>query len=603
MQSIRPLADALVSQIAAGEVVERPASVVKELLENAIDAGSSRISIRLDEGGVRRIVISDDGHGIASEQLPLALARHATSKIATLDDLESVRSLGFRGEALASIASVARISLETRSLDEGSASRIDNHGGAVRVGPAATGGLGPGGTTVDVEDLYFSTPARRKFLKSEATEFAQCADVVRRMALACPSIAIDLTHNGRTSFRWPAADRQRRIHAVLGSDFAEASTIVDRTSGNVTLVGAIGHPTAARNRADAQYFYVNGRYVRDRLLAHAVKAAYADVLHGDRQPVYVLALDIDPRLVDVNVHPAKTQVRFRDSRAVHQLVFHAVQQALAATAGEAVTSNGVGGFESGGFHPGGFVIDAVATRPTPSQFAWQSAFAMAEPPRAYESTALPGHAIDALVELQSSKALDAAADYPLGFAIAQLHGVYVLAQNRDGLVLVDMHAAHERIVYEQLKQNLDGSGVAVQSLLIPATFLADELEQATAAEQREALQTLGFDISAVSPTALAVRTVPALLAQADVVSLARDVLRELREIGATRVLAERRNELLSTMACHGSVRANRRLTVDEMNALLRSMEQTERADECNHGRPTWIQLPMNELDRLFLRGR
>jgi DNA mismatch repair protein MutL len=621
---IQQLNDQLISQIAAGEVVERPSAVVKELLENALDAGATQITIRLEEGGVKRIAITDNGRGIAPDQLPLALARHATSKIASLTDLENVATLGFRGEALASIASVAAVSITSRTSDAPHAWEIvGSHQGTVA--PSS----GPCGTTIDVQDLYFNTPARRKFLKSEQTEYGHCAEVVRRIALARPDVSFSLTHNGRTIDHWNVCEMARRSAQILGSDFAEARLSIDEAAGPLRLHGYAGLPTASKARADGQFFYVNGRFVRDKLLVHAVRAAYQDVLHGDRFPSYVLALDLDPALVDVNVHPSKIEVRFRDSRAVHQFVFHAVQRALAATsatahgsvpapitAAEITPSSSSGSdwrrpHEQTGFgaqlsptfspspFPPGSRWDAPATNGVAQSTAAYGALFASEPrPTASSASVAP------MPVPSSAPSND---DFPLGFALAQLHGIYILAQNTKGLVLVDMHAAHERILYEQLKNALDaqveGQDMQVQSLLIPVTFFADAIEVATASEHQETLKALGFDIAALSPTTLAVRAVPTLLKSADAQTLARDVLRDVLEFGGSRVLIERRNELLGTLACHTAVRANRILSTQEMNALLRQMEQTERADQCNHGRPTWVQLDISALDKLFLRGQ
>ena len=609
---IQALPDQLISQIAAGEVVERPSAVVKELLENALDAGASKITVKLEEGGVKRIAITDNGRGIAPEQLPLALARHATSKIASLHDLENVGTLGFRGEALASIAAVAAVSITSRTADAPHAWEIvGSHLGTVA--PSS----GPCGTTIDVQDLYFNTPARRKFLKSEQTEYGHCAEVVRRIALARPDVSFSLSHNGRTIDHWNVSEMAKRSAHILGTDFAEARMALDEAAGPLRLHGYVGLPTASKARADGQFFYVNGRFVRDKLLVHAVRAAYQDVLHGDRFPSYVLALDLDPALVDVNVHPSKIEVRFRDSRAVHQFVFHAVQRALAQTSatahgsvpaplsaaeiGGATTSSWRREHEQTSFGP------ALSSTFSPSPYP---------PGSRYDS---PGVAqrTDSYGALFSSPAPAPVTpysppqmsndEYPLGFALAQLHGIYILAQNSKGLVLVDMHAAHERILYEQLKNALDaqvnGQDMQVQSLLIPVTFFADAVEVGTAQENQDTLKALGFDIAALSPTTLAVRSVPTLLKNADAQTLARDVLRDVREFGGSRVLIERRNELLGTLACHTAVRANRILSVPEMNALLRQMESTERADQCNHGRPTWVQLEISALDKLFLRGQ
>lgn len=602
VRPIQALSDQLISQIAAGEVVDRPSAVVKELLENALDAGSTHITVRLEEGGVKRIAITDNGRGIPPEQMPLALARHATSKIASLNDLENVGTLGFRGEALASIASVALLTLTSRTADAPHAWEISGDK-AGQVVPSS----GTLGTTVDVRDLYFNTPARRKFLKSEQTEFGHCAEVVRRIALSRPDVAFSLTHNGKTIEHWNASEIDKRSSHILGGEFSSARLPLDESAGPLRLHGFIGLPTAAKARADGQYFYVNGRFVRDKLLTHAVRAAYQDVLHGDRYPSYVLGLDLDPALVDVNVHPSKIEVRFRDSRAVHQFVFHAVSRALAQTS---ATASGA--------------APAPVTA-TPGVLPWvrqqqQTSFAaqfssgagvrqnLADYGALFSSTNLAAPEVREAPSSPAPSSLPVEAalqedEFPLGFALAQLHGIYVLAQNKKGLVLVDMHAAHERILYEQLKNALDENAMQVQPLLIPITFYADPLEVGTAEESQAILQSLGFDISALSPTTLAVRAVPALLKNADAQTLARDVLRDIREFGGSRVLVERRNELLGTLACHTAVRANRALTIPEMNALLRQMEATERADQCNHGRPTWVQLALADLDKLFLRGQ
>ena len=612
---IQALPDQLISQIAAGEVVERPSAVVKELLENALDAGATQITVRLEEGGVKRIAITDNGRGISPEQLPLALARHATSKIASLTDLENVATLGFRGEALASIAAVAAVSVTSRTADAPHAwELVGSHLGTVA--PSS----GPQGTTIDVQDLYFNTPARRKFLKSEQTEYGHCAEVVRRIALARPDVSFSLTHNGRTIDQWNVCEMAKRSAHILGSEFAEARLPIDESAGPLRLHGFAGLPTASKARADGQFFYVNGRYVRDKLLVHAVRAAYQDVLHGDRFPSYVLGLDLDPALVDVNVHPSKIEVRFRDSRAVHQFVFHAVQRALSQTSATAYGSvpaplpaGDVGGgastwrreHEQQSFGPQ--LSATYSPSPYPPANLYQPA-GVAQSMDSYGALfAAPGSAASAPVTQFTPAAHSSSDEYPLGFALAQLHGIYILAQNTKGMVLVDMHAAHERILYEQLKNALDaqvdGQDMQVQSLLIPVTFFADAVEVSTAHENQETLKALGFDIAALSPTTLAVRSVPTLLKNADAQTLARDVLRDVREFGGSRVLIERRNELLGTLACHTAVRANRILSVPEMNALLRQMESTERADQCNHGRPTWVQLEISALDKLFLRGQ
>ncbi len=662
---IQALPDQLISQIAAGEVVERPSAVVKELLENALDAGGTQIAVRLEEGGVKRICITDNGRGIPPEQMPLALARHATSKISSLDDLENVGTLGFRGEALASIASVAQVTITSRTADAAHAWEIAGSHNAT-----PTPSSGAQGTTVDVKDLYYNTPARRKFLKSEQTEFGHCAEVVRRIALARPDVSFSLTHNGRTVDHWNVSEIARRSAQILGDGFAEARLPVDETIGPLRLHGYVGLPTASKARADGQFFYVNGRFVRDKVLVHAVKAAYQDVLHGDRFPSYVLSLDMDPALVDVNVHPSKIEVRFRDSRAVHQCVFHAVQRALAQTsatahgsvpsplpAADSLTTTPMWRGEQTSFGP--LLAPDYAPTFSPSPFGARGADgSAADGSRAAHGDSFGGGfagapagsglggsyagprfgagggvaqsterygamfrdsdrpsidraAADMALPQASSFNISSAAmaqeEFPLGFALAQLHGIYILAQNAKGLVLVDMHAAHERILYEQLKNALDsrvaGEEMQVQPLLIPITFYADAVEVGTAEEHQETLQALGFDIAVLSPTTLAVRSVPVLLKNADAQTLARDVLRDVREFGGSRVLIERQNELLGTLACHTAVRANRILSLQEMNALLRQMEITERADQCNHGRPTWVQVEIGALDKLFLRGQ
>ncbi|MFC0127945.1 DNA mismatch repair endonuclease MutL [Ralstonia solanacearum] len=633
---IRPLPDQLISQIAAGEVVERPASVVKELLENALDAGATQLQIKLEEGGVRRIAITDNGGGIPVDELPVALMRHATSKIGSLEELESVATLGFRGEALASIASVAELTLTSRTADAAHATQILAQSGRIQ---PASGGVG---TTVDVQHLYFNTPARRKFLKSEQTELGHCLEVIRRTALARPDVAISVHHNGKPLEHWNAAQADTRTAAVLGTEFARARLPFEEAAGELRLFGFAGLPTASRGRADHQFFYVNGRFVRDRLLTHAVRSAYEDVLHGDRFPAYVLCLELPPEAVDVNVHPSKIEVRFRDSRAVHQFVYHAVQRALARHAGEQGDSlrTDIAEAADAPGQPGTAATPAPAdntTRWINQMAARQTSLGIAQPRAEYlammrgSSTPLPSSRPAWMADVPSAATLfdgatatadeapvqapipvaapqtddadDADDAHPLGFAIAQLHGIYVLAQNARGMVLVDMHAAHERILYEQLKTALEARRVEVQPLLIPVTLAASPVEIGTAEEFRDTLTLLGFDISAVSPTTLAVRAVPTLLQKADAQALARDVLRDLQAYGGSRVLAERQNELLATLACHSAVRANRRLNLDEMNALLRQMEATERADQCNHGRPTWIQLTVADLDRLFLRGQ
>lgn len=613
MPSIRLLSDQLISQIAAGEVVERPASALKELLENSLDAGSTEISIVLLNGGIKQLRVADNGSGVAQDDLALAFTRHATSKIATLDDLESVASLGFRGEALASIASVSRIQLTSRFHTDRHAWRIASEGSTISpLEPAAL----DAGTIVEVQDLYFNTPARRKFLKTEGTEFGHCEEAFRRIALSRPDVAFMLQHNGRALTRLAISEPTKRFSEVLGADFAAEAFSVDESAAGLRLWGMAAKPTFSRNARDTQYVYVNGRFVRDKLIAHAIRQAYQDVLHHDRHPAFVLFLELDPSLVDVNVHPSKTEVRFRDGQAVHRFIFHALHKALATPTG---TSNLVTASQaaSNPFSPNAGLADGApyAAPPYPT-FQSRMDLRANESPNFYQTlfggvSAQNNDALQANIHGPSGGAAIseniAAQDYPLGFAVAQIHGVYVLAQNHLGLVVVDMHAAHERIMYEKLKIALDAKEVPMQPLLLPVSFQTDRLEVATVEEQlstgQGSLRQLGFDLAVLSPTTLAVRAIPVMLQDADAVALARDVLRDLREYGASRALTERRNEMLGTMACHAAVRANRALTIPEMNALLRDMEATERSGQCNHGRPTWFQVTMGELDKMFMRGK
>ena len=597
---IQLLPDQLISQIAAGEVVERPAAALKELLENSLDAGSTDIQVMLMQGGVKQLRVADNGAGVAKDDLELALTRHATSKIASLEDLEAVASLGFRGEALASIASISRTQISSRATDSKHAWRISAEGSDLSaLEPAAL----DAGTVVDVSDLYFNTPARRKFLKTEGTEFGHCEETFNRIALSRPDVAFMLQHNGRALSRLTVSAPEQRFSAVLGAEFSAESFVVEESAAGLRLWGMAAKPTFNRNSRDTQYVYVNGRFVRDKLIAHAIRQAYQDVLHHDRHPAFVLFLELDPNLVDVNVHPSKTEVRFRDGQAIHRFIFHALHKSLATPTG---ASNAVSAGHAG-YNP--FAIPETVTANYPSFQSQMNLSAQARPDF-YQT--LFGGANSAPTDnspthVSGFNGSELQQEYALGFAVAQIHGVYILAQNSLGLVVVDMHAAHERIMYERLKTALDAKSVPMQPLLIAVSFNADRLEVATVQESLNSndntMQQLGFDIAVLSPTTLAVRAVPTMLQDADAVTLARDVLRDLREYGASRALTERRNELLGTMACHAAVRANRQLAIPEMNALLRDMEATERSGQCNHGRPTWFQVSMVDLDKMFMRGK
>ena len=598
---IRELPDELISQIAAGEVVERPASVVRELVDNALDAGATQVVVRLVEGGVRLISVEDDGMGLLPADMPLALRRHATSKISNLHDLESVATMGFRGEALAAIAAVSELSITSRTAEQDHAMQLDARSGELR--PAARNT----GTTVEVKELFFSTPARRKFLKSTATELAHCLESLRRHALARPDVGFALWHDGKLVAQWRAHTHDNaldsRLSDVLGAEFVNNSVAVDHVHSGMRVLGRAGLPDAARSRADHQFAYVNGRYVRDRVLGHAARSAYEDVLHGQRQPVYALYLSIDPARVDVNVHPTKIEVRFRDSREAHQAVQHALTQALSVSrAGQAMSTSSALASHTDRAQ----AISALQTFGKPAATGMQSGLPWQAPTQ--------GHAVNDLAQLWQPSVLHTQSpsveftrlpegDWPLGKALAQLQGVYILAENAQGLVVVDMHAAHERIVYERLKIQLAEHQMQAQALLIPASFAATPEEIATVENHAATLSELGLAIEPLSAQSLVVRSVPASLAQGDAVALSRNVLAELAQHDAHNVLQRARDDVLAAMACHGAVRANRLLTLQEMNALLRQMEVTERADQCNHGRPTWRQLGMRDLDSLFLRGR
>jgi DNA mismatch repair protein MutL len=592
---IRQLPDILINQIAAGEVVERPASVVKELVENALDAGARRVEIDLEEGGIRLIRIRDDGAGIAPEELPLAVARHATSKIASLDDLEAVATLGFRGEALPSIASVSRFSLSSRRNDGEHGASLEVEGG--RIGSIVPKSH-PQGTTVEVRDLFYNVPARRKFLRAERTELGHIEDWLRSLALARPDVELRVSHNGRPARRYrgdgglAAPDR---LLETLGEEFAKNALRIDHAGAGLRLHGWIAQPAYNRASADQQFLYVNGRSVRDRNVAHAVKQAYADVLFHGRQPAYVLFLELDPRTVDVNVHPAKHEVRFRESRLVHDFVYRTLQGALAETRAGSAANVALHAASS----------QSQAQSPAPAWSMPQSGLAL----RVDEARAAYGalySANDAEAGKQAPESIPQSRDDaapPLGYAIAQLHGIYILAENADGLIVVDMHAAHERIGYEKLKCAHDGEGLRTQPLLVPAVVAVSEREADVAERESATLAQLGFEVTRSGPQSLSLRSVPALLSDGDVEALLRDVLADLREHGESRRIESARDELLSIMACHAAVRAHRRLTTPEMNALLREMEATERSGQCNHGRPTWTRFSLADIDKWFLRGR
>ena len=606
---IRILEPRLANQIAAGEVVERPASVVKEAVENSLDAGATRIEIDVESGGTRLIRIRDDGTGIDGDDLALALARHATSKIDSIEDLEAVQSLGFRGEALASIASVSRLTLTANteaSSVQGQQAFCEGRDMSVAVKPAPH----PRGTTLEVRDLFYNTPARRKFLRTEKTEFGHLHEVVKRQALSRPEVTFVLRHNGKQTLQLNAAvseaELRRRVATVCGTDFAEHAVVIERQAGPMRLWGWVAEPTFYRSQADLQYFFVNGRVIRDKLVSHAIRQAYRDVLFHGRHPAFVLFLELDAAGVDVNVHPTKHEVRFRDSRSVHDFLFGTLSRALAdVRPGQPTPTEPATGSEERAFQPG--MNLASGGSPT----------LLGQGDQILSAVGASSHRFDGGSSGQMSRwrepalsrvpqpefAQEPAEIPPLGFAVAQLHGIYILAENQHGLVLVDMHAAHERITYERLKQARDGSGITSQPLLVPLTLAVSSREAAIAEEQSGELASLGLLIEATGEESIVCRELPAALKDADAEALVRDVLGDLLEFGTSDRIASSLDELLSTLACHTSVRANRRLTLPEMNALLRDMEETERSGQCNHGRPTWVQLGMSELDKLFLRGR
>lgn len=619
-RAIKELSDQLVSQIAAGEVIERPASVLKELVENAIDADATRIEVRLEAGGIKRLTVTDNGRGIPKDELPLALKRHATSKIRDFNELEHVLSLGFRGEALASIASVSALTVTSRTAQESCAYSI--HEG--EVGVAA----GTQGTKVDVEDLFFKTPARRKFLKSEATEAAHCKMALERIAIAHPTIEFRLVNNAKPVLVLPVEQSRSRINRILPDEFSRAQREVYAETASARVYGWVGLPTAGRARTDAQYCYVNGRFVRDKLLAHAVKSAYADVLHNQLQPMYCLFVDIDPVKVDVNVHPTKSELRFRDSQWVHQFVMHAVQNALApALAGlsetteegknqelqnQGVSTTSMLSRSQVASHkearvPAFQLRESASSQYEPSQLNRYLDFYQTRSETSSRGYTVPD-TVQAIREGLSQKTPfnQQNLSYPLGRALGQIGGVFIIAENDHGMVVVDMHAAHERIVYEKLKEQVELQKMAVQQLLIPLVFQADAEEMATFEDNQSLLLSLGIELEAASPTHLRLRAVPAVLAgdiEKTGETLICELLADIKRFGGSTLVEEKRNEILATMACHGAVRAHRYLSIEEMNALLRQMEKTDRIDQCNHGRPTWVQVSMTELDKLFMRGK
>ena len=626
MPRIHALPDLLVNQIAAGEVVERPAAALKEIIENSIDAGATRIQVELAGGGIRLIRVADNGSGIHADDLPLALSRHATSKIASLQDLEHVRSMGFRGEGLASIASVSRLTLTSRQEGSPAARQVRARDGQIEPAAAAAH---PVGTSVEVADLFFNTPARRKFLKSENTEYAHCATVFDRLALANPHIAFELVYNGKTTAKYPAQSQNERIAAVLGTDFQAAALPIDSGNGILRLHGLIAKPTFAQGRSSQQYCFVNNRFVRDKVMLHAAKQAYRDVLHQQITPAFVLFLELPPEMVDVNVHPTKTEIRFRDSQAVHQLVFHTLNKALADTRADQTDSVSNAGSllqhihsqrlpESGQGEFSGSPSARTPVAYSPARAPQQQRLTLQESRAAWQTYAeLYKHSgsedpeLAALEQSRFAPSAEAARlpeshaeEHPLGFAIAQLLGIYILAQAENSLLLIDMHAAAERVNYEKMKAQRQSHGsLHSQQLLIPVSFEASHEEMAALAEHADLLRQYGLDCSAVGSHTIAVRAVPQMLGKADIPELARSMLQEAAHTGSIRTVEERENRILSTMACHGSVRAGRRLTLPEMNALLRDMENTPRSNQCNHGRPTWVKLTLADLDSLFLRGQ
>ncbi|EEP68186.1 DNA mismatch repair endonuclease MutL [Kingella oralis] len=636
MPSIQFLPSHLINQIAAGEVVERPANALKEIVENSLDAGATQISVDIVGGGIKLLRVCDNGCGMEADDLPLALSRHATSKIKSLSDLERVQSMGFRGEGLASIASVSRLTLTSRTTHNAHAHQIRAVDGALGEVAAAAH---PVGTTIEIAELFFNTPARRKFLKSENTEYAHCATMLERLALANPAVSFSLKNNGKTVFDYPAQPLSERVAAIMGAAFQAAALPIDSQAGEMALRGFVSKPTFAQGKSDKQFFFVNNRFVRDKVMLHAVKQAYRDVLHNQITPAFVLFLDLPPEQVDVNVHPTKTEIRFRDSQAVHQMIFHALNKALAETRAdvtESVSNAGallqqrfvpqpaapdetlfLGSLKTEGFNGMTTAIpaaDAFSGSPKSAPMPYQAAarapqqrpLSLNENRAALQAYAELYREDDDLAafEPQAAQVRQPENAYPLGFAIAQLLGIYVLAQAADSLILVDMHAAAERVNYEKMKAQRDAEGsLKTQMLLIPVAFEASHAELAARADYAAELAQYGLDLADLGNGQIAVRAVPQMLGKADVAALARDVLRELAAVGSSQTIEAKENQILSTMACHGSIRAGRQLTLPEMNALLRDMEATPRSNQCNHGRPTWVKLTLADLDGLFLRGQ
>jgi len=616
MATIKPLPELLINQIAAGEVVERPASALKEILENSIDAKATQISVQLLNGGIKQMRIADNGTGIPKDDLIPALTRHSTSKINTLEDLQNITSLGFRGEALASISAISSLTLTSHTADQEHAWQVQttNHF-IIPPHPASL----TKGTVVDARDLYASIPARRKFLKTDNTEYAHCDEVFKRMALVQPDIEFTLKHNEKLRHHFHIGTSAERMEAVLGSDFMQSVSFIDEQVAEIRLHGVVALPAYSRASRDMQYFFVNNRFVRDKLIAHAIREAYRDVLHLDRYPGFVLFLEMNPADVDVNVHPTKMEIRFRDSRAIHQFIFHAINKSLAtpsktvrADITEHILSQSTPKYpqhrpanpekieQSLGFYKSLFPTHddrsvsqagiGTEMQPVVSNNAISE---LGNTLRESREINTPGH-IPKENQLQTP---------PLGFALGQLHGVYILAQNANGLIIVDMHAAHERIMYEKLKLAMDNQAVAVQQLLIPMSLNVDHTDSIFVEENKDIFKQLGFELAVLSPTTLAIRAVPVIMNQSDIMELLPNLLKEMQDFGVSQLLTAKRNEILATMACHGAVRANRQLTIEEMNALLREMEATERADQCNHGRPTWYEMSMISLDKLFMRGK